>query len=161
MYEVLEKSDVRQFTRSVMLQSADILRAVYPEEFTDADLKEHIDDLILRFRNKALRDTLFRVGHDLTRKLAFDDRFMGVIRLAVNYNKPYDRILKAMSYGLNFRAKDEQGNYYPSDSSFIKALAQDFESAVSVFLGINPEKGENVIEELKKQYELNKQSDPR
>ena len=79
MYEVLDDPEVLQFTRAVMLQSADILLAAYPDDFTAIDLISHIDDLISRFRNKALRDTIFRVGQDLARKLGADDRFMGAI----------------------------------------------------------------------------------
>ncbi len=104
LYEVLEDIEVLHFTREVMLQSAEILTAVYPEEFTAEELKEHIDELIHRFRNKALGDTIFRVGHDLIRKLGPDDRFMSPIHFAIQNEIQYDLIIKAMSYALNFRA---------------------------------------------------------
>ena len=69
MYEVLDDSEVYRFTRDVMLQSADNLRAAYPEDFTAYDFEDHINDLIFRFRNIALQDTIFHVGQDLTRIL--------------------------------------------------------------------------------------------
>ena len=73
-----------------MLQSADILLKAYPAEFTFTDLENHIDDLIKRFRNRALQDTIFRVGHDLQRKLGADDRFMGSIHLAIQLHMSYE-----------------------------------------------------------------------
>jgi mannitol-1-phosphate 5-dehydrogenase len=153
MYELLDDKDVLQFTRRVMLQSAEILKAAYPGEFTDADLEDHIDDLIHRFRNKALQDTVFRVGQDLTRKLSYDDRFMGAIHLAMQYHKPFNLILYAMSYGLSFRAKDETGNCFPSDINFHDSLTKDFESTLTGLPGFDPVPDLPVIRKLKELYD--------
>ncbi|MCL4483001.1 MAG: mannitol-1-phosphate 5-dehydrogenase [Bacteroidetes bacterium] len=152
MYEVLDDSEVLLFTRAVMLQSAEILRAAYPDEFTASDLEAHIDDLISRFRNKALRDTIFRVGQDLVRKLGPDDRFMGAIRLAMQYGMSYDLILEAMSFGLSFRAKDETGNSSPLDTRFLKSLEEDFELTLEKELALDPVTDYFIIEKLKKFY---------
>jgi mannitol-1-phosphate 5-dehydrogenase len=135
LYEVLENSEVLDFTRKVMLQSATILRAAYPDDFTVSDLEAHIDDLIRRFKNKALKDTIFRVGMDLPRKLGSDDRFMGVIHLAMGFGMPYDLIVEAMSYGLFFGAKDEAGNGFPQDIAFLELLEKDFELCLTKQLG--------------------------
>ena len=150
MYEVLDDEKVLRFTREVMLQSAEVLRAEYPGEFTVADLTEHIDDLLYRFRNKALQDTVFRVGHDLPRKLGSDDRFMGSIHLAIQNHMSYDLILEAMSFGLYFTARDEEGNLFPNDIIFLKALEKDAESALINLLGLDPKKDRSIINELKK-----------
>ena len=153
MYEILDDREVLQFTRSVMLQSAEILKAAYPGEFTDADLEDHIDDLIHRFRNKALQDTVFRVGQDLTRKLSYDDRFMGAIHLAMQYGNPYNLILQAMSYGLSFRAEDEAGNCFPSDINFHDSLTKDFKSTMTGLQGYDPVRDLPVIRKLKELYD--------
>ncbi|MDP4223865.1 MAG: NAD-binding protein [Bacteroidota bacterium] len=118
IYEVLDDPEIFEGTRNTMLQSADILIALYPGEFTAAQLEAHIDDLLLRFRNKALGDTLFRVGCDLYRKLSPEDRMVAPIKAAVALNKPYDLILKALVSGVSFRAKDENGHFLPSDEAF-------------------------------------------
>jgi mannitol-1-phosphate 5-dehydrogenase len=152
MYEVLDDSRVLRFTRDVMVQSADILLTVYPHDFTASDLEDHIDDLLLRFRNKALKDTIFRVGHDLVRKLSQDDRFMGAIHLAMQLGKPYDRILEAMSFGTCFMAKDEKGILFPSDKSFLESISKEFELTMINSLGFNPSVDYPVIEDLKEQY---------
>ena len=158
LYEVLDDREVLQFTKDVMLQSADILRTVYPDDFTAADLNNHIDDLIHRFRNKALQDTIFRVGQDLSRKLSDDDRFMGSIHLARQYGKPYDLILRAMTYGLCFNAKDEKGNLFPSDINFLNTISKDFESAVINELKIDPTTDNSIIETLRNKYTILLQS---
>lgn len=152
MYEILDHSEVLEFTREVMLQSADILLKVYPADFTASDLEEHIDDLIIRFRNKALRDTIYRVGHDLTRKLGTDDRFMGAIHLAMQYNMPYEKIVKAMSFGFVFDARDESGNIYPPDLRFLDSVDNDFQGTLTGLSGLDPVNDLAVISKLKELY---------
>jgi mannitol-1-phosphate 5-dehydrogenase len=73
IFEALEDREVFLATRHAMLQSAAILVELYPEEFTVQQLEDHIDDLLKRFQNKALGDTIFRVGCDLYRKLSADE----------------------------------------------------------------------------------------
>ncbi len=122
IYEVLDDPEILEVTRKTMLQSADILMALYPGEFTYAQLEAHIDDLLHRFRNKALGDTIFRVGCDLYRKLSPEDRMVAPIKAAFSLNKPYDLILNALLAAVSFRAKDEHGNYFPADESFYSEL---------------------------------------
>jgi mannitol-1-phosphate 5-dehydrogenase len=155
MFEILDDEEVFRFTREVMMQSADILRTAYPQDFTASDLEDHIDDLIRRFRNKSLQDTIFRVGEDLPRKLGADDRFMGSIHLALQNNMPYNLILKAMSYGLFFRAKDEEGNQFPSDVLFLKSISTDFKSIFIKDLSYDPVVDSGIIEQLRNLFEGN------
>jgi len=149
IYEILEDENVFNFTRSVMVQSADILLAMYPDEFTADDLKDHIEDLLHRFKNKALQDSIFRVGQDLTRKLSADDRFMGAIRLAVKNQLPYATIVEAMSYGFCFMAKDEEGIFFQSDLILIDSLSKNFEATMVNDLHLNPVNDSAIIAELK------------
>jgi len=118
IYEILDDPEITENTRKTMLQSADILMALYPDEFTYIQLETHIDDLLYRFRNMALGDTIFRVGCDLYRKLSPEDRMVAPIKAAINLNKPYDLILKALLTAISFRAIDEDGKYFPTDENF-------------------------------------------
>lgn len=118
--EALQDREVFQTTRATMLQSADILRALYPGEFTDDQLAAHIEDLLHRFQNKALGDTIFRVGCDLYRKLGPEDRLVAPIRAAVILNKPYDLIVNALKAAISFRALDENGNCHPADKQYFR-----------------------------------------
>lgn len=118
MFEIMAQEKVYDFTKTVMSQAADILLEEYPNEFTKNDLEDHIDDLICRFSNQALGDTVYRVGQDLYRKLGPEDRVVGAIRMAIKTNMPYDRILKVVDYAIRFQAKDEQGSRTTSDTQF-------------------------------------------
>lgn len=118
IYEVLEDPEILDTTRRTMLQSANILKALYPEEFTVSQLTDHIDDLLHRFSNKALHDTIFRVGCDLYRKLSPEDRLVAPINAAMSLNKPYDLIYNSLLAAITFMATNEQGEYLPSDINF-------------------------------------------
>jgi mannitol-1-phosphate 5-dehydrogenase len=160
MFEILNDTEVLGFTKDVMLQSADILRTVYPDDFTTEDLIYHIDDLIERFRNKALQDTIYRVGQDLVRKLGADDRFMGSICLAMQCAKPCDKIIEAMSFGLFFKANDETGNMSTSDTIFLEAVSKDFESAIINELHLDPTTHNSIVETLKSNYTILRNNRP-
>ena len=131
IYEVLDDPEIFKVTRNTMLQSADILMALYPGEFTYAQLEAHIDDLLHRFRNKALGDTIFRVGCDLYRKLSPEDRLVVPIKSAIDLNKPYDLILNALLTAVSFRAKDEYGKYFPSDENFFSEAGKGINHTLS------------------------------
>jgi len=118
MYEVLDDPEIFETTRLTMLQSAEILMALYPGEFILKQLAAHIDDLLYRFRNKALGDTIFRVGCDLYRKLSPEDRLAAPIKAAIRLNKPYDLIYKALLSSISFRATNEKGEFLPTDLNF-------------------------------------------
>jgi mannitol-1-phosphate 5-dehydrogenase len=118
IYQVLEDPAIFENTRSTMLQSADILMTLYPDEFTSSQLIDHIDDLLFRFSNKALGDTIFRVGCDLYRKLSPEDRLAAPIKAAIILNKPFDLIYNVLLAAIDFRATDEKGECFPSDTRF-------------------------------------------
>ncbi len=154
MYEILDDPEVLSFTREVMLQSAAVLLSCYPEDFTLNDLVVHTDDLIGRFRNKTLKDTVYRVGQDLTRKLGEGDRFMGIIRLAIGKKLSYDLILRALAYGFFFQATNEEGQMTESDIVFLEKLSIDFENTLTNLLLLDPGSDAQLILEL---AECNKQ----
>lgn len=109
LYEVLSDNQLKAKVRNIMLQAANILLKKYPDEFTVKSLTDHIDDLLMRFQNKALGDTIFRVGCDLQRKLGAEDRLAGVIQLARELNLPYNLILQTLVCGCHFKATDQEG----------------------------------------------------
>ncbi len=150
--EVLDDRSVLDFTRDVMKESADVLYAAYPSDFSISDLDDHIDDLLFRFRNRALRDTLYRVGHDLGRKLASDDRFMGAVHLAGKYSKPSEKILTAMSYGLFFSARDDEGNFFGPDIKLLDSLDEGFKEVLINKLDFDPAEDIGPLSFLEKMY---------
>jgi mannitol-1-phosphate 5-dehydrogenase len=123
MHELLEDREIEERTRSTMKQSARILMALHPGEFTEDQLSRHIDDLLIRFRNKSLGDTVFRVGSDLFRKLGPSDRMVTPVRAAIRLNMDHDLIMNALTAAISFRAKDEQGRILPADEDFFEEAA--------------------------------------
>ena len=124
IYEVLENQQNKTLVRETMLEAAAILLSMYPDAFTMNDLTEHIDDLIDRFENRALRDTVFRVGMDLHRKLGPEDRLAGAIRAGIRAQKPISRILYTLVCGTFFRARDENRDMFEGDKKFIDHFNQ-------------------------------------
>lgn len=157
MYETLAIPKVYGQTRETMLQSANVLMKKYPGEFSSEDLTRHIDDLLLRFQNKALGDTIFRVGCDLMRKLGPEDRLAGAIRSAIAYNLPYQKILFALVCGFHFRATDENGTLYPKDTEFIQHFNQGIPHVLATICGFDPIKNQRLFgEALEIDRHLNK-----
>jgi mannitol-1-phosphate 5-dehydrogenase len=120
LFEVMRQKDVYERTRATMLQAANVLMKQYADEFAKADLIAHVDDLLHRFSNKALGDTVFRVGQDLYRKLGPEDRLVGVFKMAIKYNMPYDKILYIIACSIKFKATDEHGLRSDRDIKFGK-----------------------------------------
>jgi len=121
-WEALEDETVKRFAREAMQQSAAVLQYIYPGVFTDSHLQVHIDDLLRRFANRSLGDTIFRVGCDLYRKLSPDDRIVTPLLSAYCEGLPCDKIEQVLSAALQFKATGYDGKMYPSDIKFHREL---------------------------------------
>ncbi len=119
IWQVFEVPGVLERARKAMRESAAALVQAYPKDFTASALDAHIEDLLRRFANKALDDTVYRVGRDLYRKLARDDRLIGAAILAARNNCPFGTIAEAVRAATSFRAVDGEGRLFPRDAEFI------------------------------------------
>jgi mannitol-1-phosphate 5-dehydrogenase len=149
LYEALTVNAIHDFVRQTMLQSADILIRKYPGEFSTEDLTEHIDDLLLRFQNRALGDTIFRVGCDLMRKLGPEDRIAGAIRTALTLNLKYYKILFTLVCGTHFKAKDENGNMLSQDKEFATHCEKGIDHILTTICGFDQIYNSQLFEEAK------------
>lgn len=153
LWKVLSNKNVFKKTRATMLQSANILLKQYPYNFTFIALEEHVDDLLSRFQNKALGDSVFRVGCDLYRKLKNDDRLAGAINFALILNQPYDLILEALVAGFHFKATDENGKLFLNDKHFHDELDhQGFEKMFQKITGFTLDLNQEIIQKAKQIY---------
>jgi mannitol-1-phosphate 5-dehydrogenase len=137
LYEALAVPEILHCVRETMLQAAAILLKKYLDEFTVQDLTDHIDDLLSRFQNKALGDTIFRVGCDLMRKLSPQDRLAGAIREAMALGLDYKRILFALVCACHFRAKDEEGLMLKEDLEFVSIYEKGTDSVLTKVCGFD------------------------
>ena len=122
LWELLEDADLVSRVREAMAESAAALQALYPGVFSNEHLQEHTDDLLRRFANRSLGDTVFRVGCDLYRKLSPDDRIVTPLICARNKALPYDKIASVLQAAFYFKAKDARGNMFPEDILFHNEL---------------------------------------
>ncbi|MBF9017230.1 MULTISPECIES: mannitol-1-phosphate 5-dehydrogenase [unclassified Oceanispirochaeta] len=111
IWEVLEHQSIFNQLRSAMMTSAHALSREYPSVFTIQDLEKHVDDLLFRFQNRSLGDTVERVGRDLKRKLSAKDRIAGSLRLAEKHKLDasvfYEIFEAALIFGKAPAAMDE------------------------------------------------------
>lgn len=112
IWQSLDIEEVKETVRSAMLQAANGLVARYNCSLDE--LIVHIDDLILRFTNRSLGDTVSRVGRDTRRKLSSKDRAIGALNMCMEYNLPCDAIIKAIRAGLKFE-NDDEGTLFVKD----------------------------------------------
>jgi len=138
-YALLWLSDAYHETNNhgESLKTVRALLKKYPDKFTKESLQNHIDDLLSRFQNRLLGDTLFRVGCDLQRKLGPDDRIVGAIKLAIEMNLPYQKILKVLVYGCHFRATGEDGKMLPSDIEFTRIYQTGIRKVLTQICGFD------------------------
>lgn len=138
MYQALGDPGVFLATRSAMVESANILLTMYPDDYSHNDLLDHITDLLTRFRNRALGDTIYRVGCDLYRKLGPDDRFAAPMKAALKLELPFEHILEAMKAALAFRATDHTGRHLPADEAIFAEAAKGLDHILQQVSGFSP-----------------------
>ena len=135
-----------------MVQSASILIMKYPGEFTMEELLDHIDDLLVRFQNKALADTVFRVGCDLKRKLGETDRFVGIIKAAISLGMPYDAILEAVVCAVFFTAKGVNGQALEEDINFLNNYQDNISLMLTEICGFDKAKNAGLFIDSERTY---------
>jgi len=82
IWQAIDDPDILCIVHNAMLGSAAALSRQYGKPL--ADILPHIDDLLERFRNRALMDTCDRVGADPVRKLGAEDRLIGASNLMLS-----------------------------------------------------------------------------
>jgi mannitol-1-phosphate 5-dehydrogenase len=123
--EAIRDAEILFENRAVMSECADALIRRWPSEFNRENQHEHVEDLIRRFGNRALGDTVYRVGRDLPRKLSPNDRFVGALRLVEESGGDCSSLYRAIAVALQFKAVDENGAMFPADMKFHERMQRD------------------------------------
>ncbi|GHV77939.1 mannitol-1-phosphate 5-dehydrogenase [Spirochaetia bacterium] len=114
----LKLEGVEAGVRAAMDEAVNALVLEYPGAYSRQELLDHREDLLFRFKNSALGDTVHRVGRDLYRKLSRDDRLVGAMLLCAKRDVPFGTIAGVYKAALNFAALDEKGLLFPPDAQF-------------------------------------------
>ena len=104
-YQALEDEDLYFQVRGAMEESA--LALVRKYRPPAGALLENIDDLLHRFRNRALGDTILRLGRDPLRKLARTDRLVGAALNAFAEGVTPAHLVTGIAAGLRFADPDD------------------------------------------------------
>ncbi len=136
IWEVVSRNDIAPAVRRVMSAAATGLRREYPAVFTSEDLDDHIEDLLRRFANRGLGDTIFRVGRDIHRKLGPRERVVGALRMLQKQNLDTTPVEAVYRAALGFHAVDGSGRPFPADEEFHRTLAET-EDPAGVLAGIS------------------------
>ncbi|MEE8441642.1 MAG: mannitol-1-phosphate 5-dehydrogenase, partial [Spirochaetia bacterium] len=144
--EAISAPTVRAAAERAMLQSAQGLYVEYTDEFRAGDLESHVEDLLARFANPALNDTVFRVGRDLNRKLGPSDRIVGAMRLLARHAMPMDAVAAVYEAALCFAVTDETGLPYEGDHEVLAQYSN--EGLQSVFRSISKLDREDPVDRL-------------
>ncbi|MGE5603995.1 MAG: hypothetical protein ACM30E_13170, partial [Nitrososphaerales archaeon] len=110
-------------------------------------LLANIDDLLHRFGNRALGDTILRLGRDPLRKLAPGDRLAGAASTALEYNVAACHLSTGIAAALHFNHPDDPGAKALQD----RLAAGSVASAITEITGIAP--SSELSQQILRRYE--------
>ena len=100
IWEAVSDPDIRALAKEALAIASQALHLEYGVPMPE--LTAFSLNLIERFENKLLGDTVERVGRDTKRKLAENDRIVGTVLLCEKHGIQPDCILAALAAGLHF-----------------------------------------------------------
>lgn len=121
-WEAVRDPQLRRMTKAAMWESGRALIRAYPDEFTEENQEEHIENLLQRFGNVHLGDTIYRVGRDIRRKLAPDDRLIGAMLFDLSHGVEPVVTGEVVAAACFFCKTDENGHSYGPDEEFRRLL---------------------------------------
>ncbi len=124
IYESVADYDIRYVAYKALTQSA---LAISKENGTPIDnLLDHAENLLYRFSNVALADTVERVGKDTIRKLGSNDRLVGALKLCEKHNLPCNFLLIGIAAGMFFAPEADASSVelsnYAKENGVVKTL---------------------------------------
>jgi mannitol-1-phosphate 5-dehydrogenase len=110
IWQAVEDTEINSQVRKALAESGSALIKKY--KFPLSEMDNHIEDLLRRFANKALGDTVYRVGREPIRKLGPYDRLIGGAKLALKFDIIPENISLGIAAGLCYD--------YPEDKQAVE-----------------------------------------
>lgn len=108
IYQAIGDYDIKYCAYKALVASA---TAVAKENGVEIKpLLDNAEDLIYRFSNVALGDTVERVGKDTKRKLSSNDRLIGALKLCEKHGVNASYLALGIAYGLHFNPKADESS---------------------------------------------------
>ncbi len=105
IYECIEDKSINHICRFALYESGSALSEEY--SIQSGEINEYIADLMKRFRNRALKDTVERVGRAPLRKLGNTDRLVGAANLSLRRGSIPIYLCMGIASALKFSSKDD------------------------------------------------------
>ncbi len=141
IYESVNDVDIKYVAFKSLVQSANAIAKENGANITD--LLSHAENLIFRFKNVELGDTVERVGKDTIRKLGNNDRLVGALILAEKHNLPSEYLCVGIASGMLFNPPSDERSI--ELSNFVKE--NGVKETLNKYCGYNGKKVE-LIETL-------------
>ena len=132
--ECAEDEEIIAVVKGALSESAAALSAEFGADITELD--EHAADLLHRFKNKLLGDTVARVGKDTIRKLSPKDRLTGAYMLARKHTIGGENIYRGIKAALKFAPPPDFDPQSHEVSEYAKAHGEA--EAMKKYCGITP-----------------------
>ena len=107
IWQAVSDPYIEMIITKAMQRSALALSKIYHADI--AGLIGFTENLIYRFGNKALGDTIQRVGNDIKRKLSPNDRIIGAYKICTENNLPVNYSCMAIAAAVNFKGDKLSG----------------------------------------------------
>lgn len=146
IWEAIGDPEIYEAAKAAMNVSAQALIRKFGEGIRE-NVENNVVDLLFRFQNRALKDTVSRVGADPVRKLRRNDRIVGAALFAMEQGIDPAPVIKGIVAGLKF---DREGD--PTAPEIQKALKeQGIEYVIEKYMGLAKE--EPLFDMIKAAYE--------
>lgn len=133
IWEAMRDTAIREIVVGAMQEAGEALARKHG--FTRDELRNHREDLVRRFENAALGDTVLRVGKDPVRKLRPDDRLIGAALNCLDWDVEPQQIVQGIVAALRFDAAGD-----PTAGAIQETLRRDgVGQALIQFTGQGPE----------------------
>lgn len=116
IYQAIADFDIKYVAYKALMQMALVLSVENKTEI--ADLLYHAENLLYRFTNTALADTIERVGKDTKRKLGSNDRLIGALKLAEKHGINAEYLCIGVAAGMLFAPEADDSS--KELSAFVK-----------------------------------------
>lgn len=107
VHETFDDSLIRSIFDGALDETSKALSKKYPEDINMSQQKEVRVDVVTRFGNPLLKDTIVRVARDPIRKLSMQDRIIGSLNLCLDYGIFPENIIKVCAAAYNFDYKED------------------------------------------------------
>ena len=146
IWQAIADPEIYEAAKAAMLVSAQALIRKFGNEVRE-NVESNVVDLLFRFQNRALKDTVARVGADPVRKLRRNDRIVGAALFAMEQGIDPTPIIRGIVAALKF---DQPGDpTAPQIQDALKEKGIDF--VIETYMGLKPE--EELFGMIKSAYE--------